>query len=171
LIVAKNSYSYSRSNYAYDNYAYDYEKYNSYAEEKKKDKREKKQKHSINLKSRLKLMTIVLVMFCTGMLIVGRYALIMNLNNQCMALKNKIAANQKENENLKLELMNFYDIKQIEKDATTKLSMVRPTGANTVSISIQGQDKSNEPENMIAHVGVEGLINRIVSFIIDFKGA
>lgn len=162
MIVAKKSYS--RNEYAYDNYAYDFQKQNNHVEEKKKDKRERAQKHGIKLKDRLKLITLVVLMFCIGILIVGRYALIMNLSNQCVTLKNKIVVNQKESDSLKLQLMKFYDIKQIEKDATSKLSMARPKGANTVNLSIHEREKSSKAESITAHVRIEGIINRIANF-------
>lgn len=159
MIVAKSS---SSSRYVYDNYAIDYERYERYEKpEKKATKAPVKKKP--NLKHRVKMVVLVITMFCTGVLIVGRYAMIMNLNNQCKEIKNNITKNLKENERLNIELLKYYDIKQVEKDATTELNMIRPSHANIVYLTVESKKEADIIEEDVEPLKV-GLIDRIVDF-------
>lgn len=160
MIVAKNS---SSNRYIYDNYAIDYEKYEHFEKPEKKTAKAPGVKKRVNIKKRLKLIVLVVSMFCMGTLIVGRYALIMSLNNQCKEIKNSITESRKENEQLNLELLKYNDIKQVEKDATTELSMVRPSHANIVYLSVEAEKEPDGFGEDKEELKV-GLIDRIAGF-------
>lgn len=164
MIVAKKSYSnYAYDNYAYDDYSYDFERQDSYSETKKSIKKQLDVKHKVKIKAQLKMITMVILMFGIGTLIVSRYAMIMNLSNQSKDIKSSIAMNQKENEQLKLELMKYYDIKQIEHDATAELNMVRPTSQNTVYISVQAKDIEGKIDGSSSQYRKAGILDKFAS--------
>lgn len=161
MVVAKKD----RSTYgpiSYGSEAYDYKKYE---EPRKKHKNLANHKNKTNRKRQLKLISMVALMLCTGMLIVGRYALIVNLNKQYLDLKNALAENEKANETLNIKLMKYYDIKEIEKNATTKLNMVRPDSSNIVYINIDNIDKKKNVANVDKSSKPEvGFIGKIAKF-------
>lgn len=163
MIVAKNSIS-AYNPISYGNTAYDYEKY-EYERQNYKHKIHTKQRNKVNRQKQLKLIGMVVMMLCTGMLIVGRYALIVKLNRQYINMKNELAENQKANEALNIELMKYYDIKQIEKNATTELNMVRPENSNIVHIDIDSSEENSRVASADDAAKPEGgLIGRIVKF-------
>lgn len=131
MIVAKKRYDGLRYG-VYGNHALDYERDESFVIKKKISREEIRRKQLKKAKKQLKLISMVFLSFCVGIFIVGRYAYIISLNNQCSEIKKEIEQNQKENERLKVKLLEYYNIKQIEKEATTELSMVRPESHNTV---------------------------------------
>ena len=137
MIVVKkadNSFEYP----VYGNNAYKYKRYDP--EEKKQRKINKNS--AGQLKRKLKSLFVVILLFAAGMLIVGRYAMILSLNNECNELKSELDSKQKINEELSIELMEHSDITQIEKYATSKLNMIRPDGSNIVHIQIADAGKN-----------------------------
>lgn len=164
MIVAKSRSN--TSNYTvYGNYAYDFDKYNedSFNSDPKGQTTKKPNKSA--LKKRLKLMSIVILLFCTGMLIVGRYAIIMNLNNMCINTKNSLIENQKISEELRLQLIKYYDIKQIEKIATSEIKMVRPNSDSVVHIVVAEGIKKNTADKLEDKPKEIGFLGRIISFL------
>lgn len=162
MIVAKKSYN--ALNYAaYDNYALDY-KNNDYEEQERKDGKETRVKPKTTVKKKLKLVFSVVMLLLFGMLIVARYAMIMDLNGQSISLKNKISENQKINEELKLQLMGYCDIKKIEEYASSEIKMVRPESNNIVYINIPNTNKNDEKKEQDKSTQKVSLIDRIISF-------
>lgn len=166
MIVAKKSYN--TLNYAVnDNYAYDYRKYDIEENERIKNEKLKTVKRKSAVKRKIKLMSAAIVMFVLGTLIVGRYALIMDLNNQSINLRTEISENQKVNDDLKLQLMKYSDITRLEKYATEEIKMVRPGINNIIHVNVAGlkpqgsqakQDKQEEPSEKLSFFG------KIISF-------
>jgi Septum formation initiator. len=135
LVVAKKRYD-SPSFAVYGNHAYKLDRYEyDYRKNKEEVNRSLKVNHIKKVKKRLKLVAAVTTMFLTCVLIIGRYAMIMNLNNQSREVKKSIAQSQKVNEDLKLQLMKYNDITQLEKTASSSFNMVHPGSANTIHIA------------------------------------
>ena len=134
MIVAKNNYASGR--YAvYGNHALDNDNYNDYINTKEKTKINNRKKHIKQVKQKLKLLMCVFLMLSVGLFIVGRYAIIMNLNSQSRTIKANIVKSQKTNESLKMGLSTYCDIKQIEKVATTEMNMIHPLLSNTIKFN------------------------------------
>lgn len=167
MIVAKKSYN---SQYVYDNYAVDYRRYEQNTDTNEKPDKTPGVSKKKKVKNKLKIISMVFLMFCIGTLIISRYAFIMNLNNQCKNIKESIAKNQKVGENLRLELLKYYDIKQIEKDATTELGMVRPKNINIVYLSFDEQDKNDKAVETAGQSNKIGLLDKIMNFLISIRG-
>jgi cell division protein FtsL len=147
LVVAKNrSNSNISSNYmVYGNHAYELQTYDDYSTITKDDiNKNLRQRYKKKLMKQFRTILMIAVAFSMGVFIIGRYALIMNLGNESRLIKNKIAVSQKANENLKLELMSYNDIKTIEKVASSELNMVHPDSTHIVHISSLALNKTDD---------------------------
>ncbi|WP_102400902.1 cell division protein FtsL [Haloimpatiens massiliensis] len=108
----------------------------NYEEERKKQ--QKKELELLNktkeksLKNKFKIILGIGMVFSIGMILVLRFAYICNLRQQVIDTQNQITNIGKENENLKVELLKYDNIKYIEKIATEKLNMERPNLGNAV---------------------------------------
>lgn len=163
MIVAKKSYN--TANYTgYGNYAYDYKRYNEDENDDKKAINQNKAKHKTDVRRKLKLITSVLLMLFIGMLIVGRYAVITELNNQSLNLQNSISQNRKINDDLNLELLKYCDIKQIEEYATTEIKMVRPDLNKIVHINVAGTNKDDKTAKNEEKPKQVSFLDEIISF-------
>lgn len=161
MIVADND---SREyEYIYGNTAYDYRK-KEYKDINKKN-RELNRKNYINsLKKKVKSLAICFIMMIMSTIIVGRYATIINLNQQNLALKKNISENRKINEDLKLQLMKYENIKEINEVATNNLNMIRPDTVNIIHIRLDStpldlNNKEDIPDSSIT------IIDKIKVFI------
>lgn len=165
MIVAKKSYD-TEKYISYGNYAYDYKRYteNDTENEVRKAIKQNKAKHKADVRKKLKLITSVIVMLFAGMLIVGRYAAITELNNRSLALQNSISENQKINDDLNLELLKYCDIKQIEQYATAEIKMVRPDLNNVVHIDVANTDKDEQTAKVEDTQKKVSFLDRIISF-------
>lgn len=140
MVVAKKAYN--TGDYpVYGNYAYQPERVyqpdrhkEDYIKTKKDVANSLRESHMKQVKKRLKLIGIVAAMFFIGMLIIGRYAIIMELNSQSSVVQKNIAAAQKENEDLKIQLAGKDNITTIEKAASSDLGMVQPDSSAMVHI-------------------------------------
>lgn len=162
MIVAKKSYN-TAGNVAYDNNAYDYKRYTD-NETREKSKDEKKAKHQLAVKRKLKLLAAVAVMVLIGTLIVGRYAIIMDLSGQSISLKNTISENKKNGDDLRIQLMKYCDIKEIEKYATAEIKMVRPDNKSIVHINIASVNDSTKEDKPVDKPQEVSLLGKIIGF-------
>lgn len=181
MVVAKKDYEYpyyaENSNNAYDfdfdyNYDYDYRNYKDYydtkneeyIENKKKVNKSLKEKHKKKVKSQLKLLFSIFIISSISLLILARYAMIMDLNNEINRLKKEVVNSEKMNENLTIELMKHCDIKQIEEVASNKFGMVHPSGINIVYLDEKIDNKANEDETIKEEKKVS-FIDKIVKYL------
>lgn len=134
MVVAKKAYN--TGNYpVYGNYAYQPDRYEeNYIKTKKDVAKSIRESHMKQVKKRLKLIGMVAAMFCMGMLIIGRYVIIMEMNSESSAVQKNITVAQKENEDLKIQLSKSDNITTIEKTASSDLGMVQPDSSDMVHI-------------------------------------
>ena len=92
------------------------------------------------LKSHFKAMVYVLLIFACLFVISYRNSLINESFNKGEALKANLAAIQKENEQLKVNLENSYNLSNIEELAKTKLGMQKLDNSQKVYVSLDKQD-------------------------------
>lgn len=164
MVVAKKAYDYEDYP-VYGNHAYLPDRWDRHEEDYKKAKKDLakslKESHMKKVKKRLKLITMVAGVFLMGTLIIGRYAMIMELNNQSSAIQKSITLSQKENEDLKLQLAKTGNIAAIEKTASSNLGMIQPDSSDIVHIKT--------PVQRVAVSHSEGqkevsFLNRILGF-------
>jgi len=163
LIVAKKSYD-STKYEVYGNHAMDLDRYDESVSVKRHSKKSTAIRRNNNVKKQLKLIMMVALMLCTGTIIIGRYAMIMSLNNQCISLKNSIDANQKENDNLKLELLKYYNINDVERVAISDLSMVQPSISEVVHLNVPLKSGPGEGDKEDTASKKVGMIGKIIKF-------
>lgn len=100
-------------------------------EKKKKDNKREKQllvkEKNKSAKNKLKIIRNISLTFLIGVTLIGRYSKIYNLQKQLNTINGDITMLNKDNENLKVELVKFSNIQYVEDIATKKLGMVRPT--------------------------------------------
>lgn len=143
MIVAKKEYLPAKFS-VYGNYALDNKRYYEEDEVNVALKRNKQEKHKKQIILRFKMVSAVILVFLNSIFIISRYAAITNLKNQSIDLSKMISVQQKENENLKIQLMKFNDIMRIEKVATTELKMVQPGKSDNLRVSINVDNEQKE---------------------------
>ncbi len=140
------------ANYRYNRYQYetsprklepDYEPIKEPYSKKKSStisKKAEKPQAKRQLKSHFKAMVYVLLIFACLFVISYRNSLINESFNKGEALKANLAAIQKENEQLKVNLENSYNLSNIEELAKTKLGMQKLDNSQKVYVSLDKQD-------------------------------
>ncbi len=140
------------ANYRYNRYQYetsprklepDYEPIKEPYSKKKSStvsKKVEKPQAKRQLKSHFKAMIYVLLIFASLFVISYRNSLINESFNKGEALKANLAAIQKENEQLKVNLENSYNLSNIEELAKTKLGMQKLDNSQKVYVSLDKQD-------------------------------
>lgn len=97
--------------------------------ESEKEKEEKKKRYKqINrrIKNKLKIIRNIALIFTIGITLVARYSIIYDMQRELNSIKSNINNINKENENLRVELVKYSNIMQIEDIAINKLHMVKP---------------------------------------------
>ncbi|MFD3157435.1 septum formation initiator family protein [Haloimpatiens sp. FM7330] len=85
-----------------------------------------------NAVKKLKVIRNIGIVFAVGMVLVCRYAYICNIKQEVLNTKQEITKAKKENESLKIRLLKYNNLEYIEKYATEKLNMVKPSMDNAV---------------------------------------
>ena len=116
--------------------------------EKKQIKRKKTNRR---IKNKLLVMRNIILVFVIGMILVGRYCAIYNMQKQLNSINSNITELSKTNDNLKVELVKYNNLHYIEEVATTKLKMITPNRndaiycniSKEIIISTSGQSDTN----------------------------
>ncbi len=140
------------ANYRYSRYQYEtsprklepeYEPIVEPYRKKKSSTLKKKQEKVVtkrHIKSQIKIVTSVLVIFASLLVISYRNSLINESFNENESLKSNLAAIQKENEQLKVNLENSLNLSNIEKLAEEKLGMQKLDNSQKVYVSLDKKD-------------------------------
>ncbi|WP_291634690.1 hypothetical protein [Clostridium sp.] len=80
-----------------------------------------------DMKKKKGVLTNILLGFVVGVIIISRYCMIYNYQDMTSKTKAELEMVSKENDAYSVELIKFRNISYIEKIATTKLQMVKPT--------------------------------------------
>jgi cell division protein FtsL len=108
-----------------------------------------------NINKKVIVMRNIMIAFIVGITLVGRYCIIYNLQSDLNTTKQNIAALNKENENLKVELVKYNNIQYIEDVATNKFGMVTPDRNDAIYADISketiitAESESNEGKNAV----------------------
>nr|WP_206154800.1 hypothetical protein [Clostridium muellerianum] len=122
-------------------------------EEKEKEdlKRKAKEKklRQKRLKGKIKTIRNISLAFTVGVLLVGRYCVIYNMQQQLNSINKNINQVNRDNENLKVDLVKYNNIQYIEDSAINKLHMIAPDKGTAVQADldkevIKSSDKKSE---------------------------
>lgn len=108
-----------------------------------------------NFNKKVVVMRNIMIAFIVGITLVGRYCIIYNLQSELNTTKQNIVALNKENENLKVELVKYNNIQYIEEAAINKLGMVTPDRNDAIYADISketiitAEGESNEGKNAV----------------------
>ena len=80
------------------------------------------------------VLTVAVVIFSLGLITITGDIKVYNMQNGVSNLNSQIAQTQEENEALKVKLLKFASLKNIQQNAETKLSMYIPNKEETVRI-------------------------------------
>lgn len=103
--------------------------------------REKK-KYKTNSKMKLKAVFLCLIVFGACFLLMYRYAIITQMNNNIIEYEKNLARLQKENSLLRVEIEKALDIDQIQQIAENRLGMQKPDRSQIVYMNIQKSDST-----------------------------
>lgn len=116
-------------------------------EELDRRKRELKKKNvEARVKKKAKILMNVGLTFVIGTILIGRFSLIYNEQKELNAINGQINNVSKENENLKVELVKYNNLKFIEENATNKLKMVVPDKSDAVYVSLDKENFNKQGE-------------------------
>lgn len=105
------------------------------AEEQKKAKikraKEKKLKQR-KMKNKLRVMRNIGLTFVIGLLLVGRYCVIYNMQMELNSMESNINEINRDNENLRVELVKYSNLQYIEETAVNKLHMLPPDKGSAI---------------------------------------
>jgi cell division protein FtsL len=130
----------------------EYNPYDNEQEEKSKERRKKiKQNKQISKRAqnKVKVMRNIALTFVVGLTLVARYCIIYNMQMELNSVKSDINAVNRDNENLKVELVKYNNLQFIEDAATNKLHMIVPDKSSAVYANlskevIQSSEKKKE---------------------------
>ncbi|MCY6370359.1 hypothetical protein [Clostridium ganghwense] len=121
-------------------------------EQKHKELEKSKKEHiKINkqkqIKKKAKVLRNIILAFGVGVTLVYRYCLIYNMEKNITEVKKQIAVVNADNENLKIGLLKYNNIEQIEKKATEQLNMIPRSRANAVQVDLGRNNFKKTHEN------------------------
>lgn len=136
-------------------------------EEDEKLKRERKQKlineRNIKVKKKTRTLKNIGIVFVLGVTLIGRYCAIYNMQKNLSEVKTQISTLNKENENLRVELVKFNNMVYIEDIAVNKLHMVRPEKSLAIHLNLSKDNfEDTLSENDIKH---ESLLQKIKNIL------
>lgn len=128
-----------------------YENDQSEREEERKRKQKHNKQRNRRMVSKVKVMRNIALTFIIGLTLVGRYCIIYDMQRELNSVKSSISVVNKENENLKVELVKYNNLQLIEETATNKLQMIKPDKGlalytNLDKEVIQSREKKKEIE-------------------------
>lgn len=134
-------------------------KYKELEASKREHKKINKQK-LVNKKA--KVLKNVLLAFIVGITLVYRYSLIYDMEKNITEIKKEIAVVNADNENLRIELLKFNNIEEIEKISVQQLNMIPKSKTNVVYIDLEKNNFEKAEENMKKNGGFIEKIKKIL---------
>ncbi len=152
--------------------------------DKRKKKKTKKQKLKVveevkrqdikvskEEKKRQKRITMLIVMIFAVLLTISyRNSQINERFTEVQNMKKELSALEKENEQLKVNIENSYNLNYVEQMAKEKLGMQRLTNSNTVYINLPKKDYTESASEKVVikdQTWIEKVWNKIKDLIID----
>lgn len=101
-----------------------------------------KQKSRSYVKTKLRLVAAVVLMFAIGCTVMYRYALVMDINSRIRTLESKYEKLEDENSQLKIDIEEQTDLNEVKRIALEELGMRTPTSNQIVYVKVEGQDRT-----------------------------
>ena len=145
-----------------------YEKKKTSTLKQKNNKKQVKQKEKRKLKSHVKAVMYIGIVFSIFLAISYRNSLINESFNRNADLKATLATTQKENEQLQVNIENSLNLSNIEKMAKEKLGMQKLDNSQKVYVSLPKKDYV-EPavEEVIIEETEENWFQKIINFFMN----
>jgi len=127
--------------------------YEPYRESEQRRQVKKNRINKKNINKKIIVMRNIMIAFIVGITLVGRYCILYNLQSELNTTRQNIAALNKENENLKVDLVKYNNIQYIEDVAVNKLGMVTPDRNHAIYANISknsiitAESKNSESNN------------------------
>lgn len=126
--------------------------YVPYVEEREEELRRRAKEKKLRqkrLKGKIKIIRNITLAFTVGVILIGRYCVIYNMQQQLNSIGNNINEINRDNENLKVELVKYNNIQYIEDAAVSKLHMIPPDKGTAVQADldkevIKASDKKSD---------------------------
>jgi len=116
-----------------------------------------------DIKKKKNILTNIFLVFIIGIVIIARYCMIYNYQDSTSKAKAQIEILSKENDAYKVQLIKFRNISYIEKTATDKLHMVKPSISDVQYCNLS-KNNLGTTENLEVKVSNE-IVNKIKNFI------
>ena len=125
-----------------------------------------KSKAKKQLKAQIKILTYIFLIFAGLLVISYRNSLINESFNENEKLKTDLAAIEKENEQLKVNLENSLNLNNIEKLAKTKLGMQKLDSSQKVYVNLDKKDYVDPASEEVIIENDTSWIQKIINAII-----
>lgn len=109
-------------------------------EETVKKRKVKKTTKKNNKKEKIKIIKNILLIFVIGFVLIWRYAIIYNMQKNLGDIHHNIRTINKENENLKIHLVKYSSVENIEDSALSEIHMLKPDRGQIMYLKL---DKDN----------------------------
>ena len=128
-------------------------------EEKPQIKKQRRPKN--NLKLKVKMMSIIVIVGVFSFLTLLRFASIVNLQSEIRNVKKEIVEIQKENENIRVQIAKQNNLKKIEELAVSQYKMVEPKLDSILYVDVKPLSLPEEKEKTTALDFVQRLLGLI----------
>lgn len=122
----------------------------------------KKKKQNRKIKKQAIFIRNIFIVFLIGLTLIGRYSAIYNMQQKLNSIKSNINEMNKENDNLKVELVKYNNLHYIEDIATNKLHMVTPNRNDAIYANISKETIIPTATNTDSN---KGFISKVVKKI------
>ncbi|WP_446899314.1 hypothetical protein ACSVC9_05360 [Clostridium sp. LBM24168] len=133
----------------------EYESHESVVQRKKTKTKNKKRSTS----NKLKVMRNIAIIFAVGIVLIARYSIIYNMQKELSFAQSRVNELNRENENLKVDLVKYNNLQYIEDNAVKKLHMGEPEKSIAVYADLdkpivkeKASDKSNKKFSSILNI-------------------
>ncbi|MFL0195515.1 hypothetical protein ACJDU8_08040 [Clostridium sp. WILCCON 0269] len=142
--------------------------YKPYKETEEKKYRHKKtgkdKKRNIKVKKKLQVIRNIGLAFTVGLILVYRYSIIYDMQTELNSVEVNISEVNRQNENLKVDLVKYNNLQYIENSAINKLHMVVPNQANAAYVNLDKQTIKTQ-EDIDEIKTQKGILNKLKQLI------
>lgn len=111
------------------------------------------------IEKKIKILRNIIFSFAIGILVIYRYSVIYNIEKDIVDVKTQISAVNAENENLKIDLLKYNNIKELESKAVNELNMVPKSLSSVIYIDLEKNNFENTSDSN--NLKSNGIINKI----------
>lgn len=141
----------------------DYSKSEEKNRQEERLKREKLRQRRI--KNKAKTLRNIILVFVIGLLLVGRYCIIYNMQTQSNSIDRDMSKLNSENEQLKVNLVQYNNIQYIESTAINKLHMVFPNKTSVVYTNLDKKNIETTPQKESEETKGQSIWNKLVKIL------